>query len=507
MGLLKNRLRTIIGEDAGFMQALSSLFVYSTNPQRIGKIGKKIKARLFSRKPTYPGLLAQQTIGDPAFPDQVSFYIVSSQPVQQKYRKYKVIEAENIGEVPADAYVLFMDEGDILDEAALQELNKTIVQQQFPQLVSFDFDYHKHGTRTKPQFNPAWSPQRLRNHNYLKNAVCIHKALIPQPMQAENAAAACYAILSPVAERKIASAYIGKVMLSKLYTPDLEEEEEVITGITLSGQPLVSIIIPTFNKAHLVKQCITSIINISEYTNYEIILVDNRSSEQELFVLIDGWKAGLKERFTHLKADYPFNFSRLMNDGAAKAKGEYLLLLNNDTEVISPDWMEQLLAIASGPMAGCVGARLMYPNDTVQHAGIALNPETISRHLYLGMAVQDEGYRNAINTVQNYLAVTAACMMIDAEKYRSISGFDEKYEVEYNDIDCCLRMYEKGYYNAYTPYAALYHYESASRQHPLARRDSYQRHQRESAQMRQQWAKYIGNDPFVNRNAVTLQLI
>jgi hypothetical protein len=255
MGLLKNRLRTIVGEDAGFMQALSSLFVYSTNPQRAGKIARKIFTRLLHKKISYHQLLAKQVIGDAQFPEQVTFYIVTSNIGNYTYGKYNIINAAAIQQVPDDAYLIFIDETDRLDEASLQELNKTIVQHNFPGIVSFDFDYYKGKDRVEPKFNPAWSPQRLRDHNYLQNAVCIKKAVVKNIEMAGNAADTCYSILRPCTERVVSSVHITRVMLSKQWVKEEEEEEELF-GIVESSQPLVSIIIPTFNKSHLVKQCI-----------------------------------------------------------------------------------------------------------------------------------------------------------------------------------------------------------------------------------------------------------
>ena len=254
-----------------------------------------------------------------------------------------------------------------------------------------------------------------------------------------------------------------------------------------SGNPLVSIIIPTKNKSELVQQCIDSIVQKTTYPHIEILLIDHRSDEQALFALIEKYKHQTQIVFKHIPADIEFNFSALMNMGIEKSSGDYLVLLNNDTEIISPQWIEYMLGFAQQEKVGAVGCKLLYPNQTIQHAGVVLDAETISKHVFVGK----ERYDEEVNSIQLYPAVTAACLMINKQKLITIGGFDEQFKVEYNDIDLCLSLLNKNYHNVYLPQVEIFHYESASRRHPFSDRNNYQRHLTERLIMKQKWEHYL----------------
>ncbi len=251
-----------------------------------------------------------------------------------------------------------------------------------------------------------------------------------------------------------------------------------------AGNPLVSIIIPTKNKSELVRQCINSIAQKTSYHNFEIILVDNRSDEQALFELINQYSKQTQFSFKHIVADIEFNFSALMNLGVQHASGEYLVLLNNDTEIITPQWLEYMLGFAMQKNLGAIGCKLLYPNQTVQHAGVVLDQEVISKHVYTGITRYDEKVCN----IRLYPAVTAACLMVNKQKLTNIGGFDIQFKVEYNDIDMCLALLNKGYHNVYLPQVEVFHYESASRRHPFSDKKNYQRHLEEALLFKLKWA-------------------
>lgn len=264
----------------------------------------------------------------------------------------------------------------------------------------------------------------------------------------------------------------------------------------VEGTPLISIIIPTRNKYKLVKQCIDSIITKSTYRNYEIILVDNRSDEADLLSYIDDLSKNESIRFKSIKADIDFNFSSLINLGASHSNGAYLLLLNNDVEVMSENWLEDMLIYAQHTDIGAVGAKLLYPDFTIQHAGIVFSAENLSQHIFLGEPDLKLKAEHRVNHVQNYLAVTAACLMVSKTKFEEANGFDEQFKVEFNDIDFCFKLHQKGYHNVYLPQVKLFHFESASRQHPHAKKASYQQHLKEVELVKQKWSTYINADPF-----------
>ena len=261
-------------------------------------------------------------------------------------------------------------------------------------------------------------------------------------------------------------------------------------------EPLVSIIIPTRNGRRLVQQCIESIRAKTTWRNYEILLVDNGSDEKES---IDYFRALEGDGKVRLVADpLPFNFSRINNDAARLARGEFLLFLNNDTEVITPEWLTEMVSHARRPGIGAVGAKLWYPNDTIQHAGLVLIAG-VAGHAHLGRRRGDHGYFSRASLIQSIAAVTGACLCIRRSTFEEAGGFDETLAVAFNDVDLCLRLHSRGLRNLYTPYAELYHHESASRGYE----DTVEKMARFKAEVEilsGRWLPLLMNDPYYNPN-------
>ena len=226
----------------------------------------------------------------------------------------------------------------------------------------------------------------------------------------------------------------------------------------ISGNPLVSILIPTCDHWQMLKKCIDSL-EKSTWENYEIILIENNSKESETFAFYDSLKSNPKIKQLYWKGE--FNFSAINNFAVSHANGEYIVLLNNDTEVISPNWIEEMLMFAQRKDVGAVGAKLYFPNGKIQHGGDIYANEP--NHTFFKFPVDSNGYENRLTVVQNYSMVTAACMMISRKVYDSMSGLNENFAVGYNDVDMCLRIRKAGYQIVWTPYAELYHKESESR--------------------------------------------
>ncbi|MDE1862735.1 MAG: glycosyltransferase family 2 protein [Thaumarchaeota archaeon] len=220
-------------------------------------------------------------------------------------------------------------------------------------------------------------------------------------------------------------------------------------------EPLVSIIIPTKGDLKLLKPC-TESIEKSSYKNYEIIIVDNSRKEETRKNL-----GGIKHKMLFYNG--PFNFSKINNYAIRYAKGEHVLFLNDDTKVITHDWMEKMLEHSTRPDVGAVGALLFYPNNTIQHAGVLIGIGGITSHAFEGLGRGEPGYKGFVNSVRDCSAVTGACLMIKKSLFEQIGGFDEKLAFSFNDIDLCLRLREKGYRIIYTPYAQLYHRGTTSR--------------------------------------------
>jgi len=224
-----------------------------------------------------------------------------------------------------------------------------------------------------------------------------------------------------------------------------------------SDKPLVSIIIPTKGNVKLLKACIESIETISSYKNYEILVIDNSTTKDEATKYLNGLKHKV------LVYDKPFNFSRINNFAVTSARGERVIFLNDDTSVISPNWMESMLEHSAKPNVGAVGALLFYPNDTIQHAGVLIGIGGITSHAFEGLSRTDKGYNGLVQSIRECSAVTGACLMIKKSLFEQVGGFDETLAYSFNDVDLCLRLREKGYSIIYTPNAQLYHHGTASR--------------------------------------------
>ena len=246
----------------------------------------------------------------------------------------------------------------------------------------------------------------------------------------------------------------------------------------------------------MLKRCIDSIEEKTFYKNYEVIIVDNLSRESDTLEYLDY----LRKRhsiYQVLTFKEDFNYSQLNNYAAQYAVGEHLLFLNNDVEIITPEWLEAMLEHSQRGDVGCVGAKLLYPDGKIQHVGVIIGWGGSAEHIYKWYEARDIGYMGHFVSIRNYSAVTAACMMVKKNVFDEVDGFDERFKVGFGDTDFCLRVQEKGYLNVYTPYAELYHYESATRGQAFLGDP----HPEDSMYFTDRWRKIIQEgDPFYNPN-------
>lgn len=267
----------------------------------------------------------------------------------------------------------------------------------------------------------------------------------------------------------------------------------------VEGEPLVSILIPNKDQKETLMHCIHSVLETSTWKNLEILIIENNSEREETFACYRELEKDPRIRIL----TYPgktFNYSAINNFGAQQAKGEYLLFLNNDIEVITPDWIEQMLGNCQRPEVGIVGAKLYYPDNTIQHAGIIIGIGGIAGHAFLGLARAKSGYLHKASLQMDYSAVTAACMMMKAEAFRKVGGFEEKLTVAFNDVDLCLRTVEQGWLVVYDPHVEMYHYESKSRGAEDSE-EKVRRFQQEIEFMRTRWIGLLKDgDPNYNPN-------
>lgn len=261
--------------------------------------------------------------------------------------------------------------------------------------------------------------------------------------------------------------------------------------------PLVSLLIPTRDRVDLLARCVDSILEKTTYPNYEIIVLDNESSERETLAYFE--KIENDPRVRVIRWAHPFNYSAINNFGAERARGELIGLLNNDIEVITPDWLTEMVGHALRTEIGVVGAMLYYPNDTIQHGGVMLGIGGVAGHAYTGAPRGYPGHKHRAGLTQTLSAVTAACVVMRAPVYHEVGGLDEGLRVAFNDIDLCLRVRDAGYRNLWTPFAELYHYESATRGYENTP-EKIERFKREESFMKDRWKDALDTDPYYNPN-------
>ena len=271
------------------------------------------------------------------------------------------------------------------------------------------------------------------------------------------------------------------------------------------GDPMISIVIPNKDHAADLKRCITSILEKSTYENYEIVIVENGSETKEIF----DYYTSLKEydnirvvTYEKPEGQNGFNYSAINNFGVKQTKGDYILLLNNDTEVITVNWMEELLMYAQREDVGAAGAKLYYGNKTIQHAGVVLQlgAHRTAGHSHYGQSRENLGYMGRLCYAQNVSAVTGACLLVKKSLFEEVGGLDESFAISLNDVDFCLKLREKGLLNVFTPFAELYHYESVSRGLDDSG-EKAERYNRESAHFREKWKTVLEKgDPYYNPN-------
>ena len=468
-------------------------------------------------------------------------YVQKEKRIKVKRNSHQLNISENTNkalELCTGDYIVFVDHDDLLAPNALYECVKILNRKPDIKIIYTDEDkVSMNGKKYfQPHFKPDFNRELLNSTNYFCHLLVVDKIIVDQVgmFRSEFDGAQDYDFIFRCTEISEEIYHIPKVLYhwrmhkgstaekpeSKMYAFEaganairahydrigLKNVRVVQTkylGVyrtkyILNRNPKVSILIP--NKDHIedLKKCINSIKRCN-YLNYEIIIIENSSRKMET---IEYYKKLEKEdervRVVYWKGE--FNYSSINNYGANYAEGEYILFLNNDTEIINCDCIEELVGVCTREDVGAVGARLYYDDDTIQHAGVVLGLGGIAGHIFLNTPRDQVGYFARIVTQQNYSAVTAACVMVRKQVFDEIGRFDEKLRVAFNDVDLCLKIQEKGYLIVYNPYAELYHYESKTR----GKEDSIEKLQRlneESIIFKRRWRENLKKgDPYYNIN-------
>lgn len=519
---------------------------YNTDPQFLRDCIESVQAQIYDNW--------ELVIVDDASPNEIVRDIIKEYAEEDSRLKVKFL-AENLHiagatneafAVATGEFVGLFDHDDLLWPNALFEVAKALNADKTIDFLYSDED--KIGVNRHEHFNaffkPDWNPDFLHSVNYITHFSVVRKSLLDTlgGEKKEYNGAQDWDLIMRITSATDKIHHIPKVLYSwrvhdastakdtgakpyvveaqrRAITDDLTrrghpeavvEQDPVHTGYwrvryPLQNEPLVSIVIPSKNQYKIVKRCIESIYENSTYKNFEIILVDTGSDDSAVL----SWYKTVKRNYSNFKVvdwpEQPFSYARSCNEGARQANGEIIIMLNNDTEVITPDWIEQLAGDAQRKEVGAVGCLLFFPDKHhIQHAGVGVGLGGVAANSFSMMTLQhamSQTQHLMINTRHNMTAVTAACMAIRKSVFNEIGGFDEEFRVTYNDVDLCLKLYDKGYQNVYTPHVRLVHHESISVGLPeeVAKRDT--KEFRSAVDMfKRRWAKYIKHDPNINPN-------
>ena len=438
-------------------------------------------------------------------------------------------------------YIALLDHDDTISPAALYQMARFLEAHPDTGLLYTDEDKITEDSKThfQPHLKPDYNPDLLRSNNYICHFLAVRSDVAKKagPISTQYDGAQdhewIFRCIHAAREMDLQIGHVPEILyhwrthaastadnpMSKQYayeagrraieadlkrtntpgTVELKKDAGFYrVHYPVREQSLISIIIPNKDEKETLDKCLRSIREKSTYSNYEIIVVENNSVTPEIFDYykqIDG-----KDRTRVIYWDGPFNYSAINNFGFAHASGDYILCLNNDMEVITPGWMEEMLGVCQRPEVGIVGAKLIYPDNTIQHAGIVIGIGGIAGSMFVGMKRSYSGYLHKADLMQDLSAVTAACMMVRASLWRELGGFEEKLSVAFNDVDFCLRVRERGALVVYDPYVQLYHYESKSRGKEDTK-EKVRRFQSEIEYIRTRWTGLLREgDPYYNKN-------
>ena len=442
-----------------------------------------------------------------------------------------------INQVSGD-YVVFLDHDDALAANALFELCSVINNHPDAKIIYSDEDLiSESGERITPHFKSDWNPELLLAHNYITHLCCYEADLlrslgglrlgyegaqdydlilrasavvdaghiyhIPKILyhwrMVEGSTALSSGAKSYATEAGLKALNDYLCVNNILASVDHSSRENFykVSYLLPEEAPKVSIIIPTRDGLDVLKPCIDTLMNTTAYKNYEIVILDNGSEKQETLNYLKELSA--KPNVQVIRDEGEFNYSRINNLAVSHSSGELICLLNNDIEIIDEGWLSEMVSIAVRKDVGCVGAKLLYPDGTIQHAGVILGLGGYAAHSHRGLGGDSPGYFCRAQVRQQLSAVTGACLLIRREVYDAVGGLDETFQVAYNDVDFCLRVQALGYRNIYTPFASLVHHESKTRGEDSCIEKS-KRFDQEKALLLNRWSSLIQNDPFYNIN-------
>lgn len=453
---------------------------------------------------------------------QLSRSVISIQ--RQIYRDWNLVDAPlqplsaAISSAVGD-YVIPLRAGDVLSDAALLRLAEALQMNRKAAILYGDQDQlDERGQRTRPWFKPRWNEEMFLAQDYLADIVAIETGLACKSVKNTMDLSELLLVASSSADGAIV--HVPHILCHVAPRSDDHLERLAAVGRHLepagadcsvgpfgtikvlwplpNDMPLVSIIVPTKDKLDLLRPCIESILTRTSYQNFEILIVDNGSVERRTARYLRELAKNVKIRII----DYPnaYNFSAINNFAVRHARGSYLCLLNNDTEVIEPAWLTEMLRYAVRSEVGAVGAKLLYEDGSIQHAGVVIGIGGAAGHAHRFLPANEPGYFRQPHVAQFVSAVTAACLIVDKSKFIAVGGLDEaELAVAFNDVDLCLKLEAAGWRNVYVPHAVLLHHESKSRGNDSAPKN-IQRYLRELAVLQARWGTKTYDDPLHSPN-------
>ncbi len=482
--------------------------------------------------------IADDNSPNPETRETIEEYKKKSDKIHVVYRKKNgmISEASNSAiKISRGEFIVLVDNDDVVEKEALYYIVEVLNKDKDIDMIYTDEDkIDFRGRYMEPHFKPDYSPDTLMGVNYICHLCCLRKSIVEElgGFRKKYDGAQDYDLFLRFTEKTKKIYHIEKVLYhwrqtttstaggldnkSYAYTAGANALKDALKRRGLKGEvmpnprvstylvkygnsnELISIIIPIKDAADVTRRCIDSIYNKSTYRNFEIILIDNNSSQDETFAMIKEYEEKY-DNFRSIRLECEFNYSYINNQGVKEARGDYILLLNNDTEVITPDFLEYMLGYARLEHAGCVGVKLLYPDKLVQHAGVVLGYGGVAGHIYVTASREDNGLFGRLVMPYNYSAVTAACLMIKKEKFEKVSGFDENLKVALNDVDLNLKLLDSGYYNVCLSNVELMHYESKSRGYE-ASSEKHQRFLKEQEYVKKKWGKILKRDKFFSKN-------
>ena len=432
-------------------------------------------------------------------------------------------------------YIVLVDNDDLIERDSLYYITEVLNKDKTIDFIYSDEDkIDFKGKYMEPHFKPDYSPDTLMGVNYICHLSCIRRSLVDKVggFRKEYDGSQDYDLFLRIVDETDKIYHIEKVLYhwrqtltstagylgnkSYAYVAGKKALEDTLKRRGLKGEvldnprvstylvkyyhnnPLVSIIIPMKDQARISRRCFDSIYEKMGYQNFEIIVIDNGSCEDETKELLEEYETK-HDNFIVKRIECEFNYSYLNNEAVKICHGEYLLFLNNDTEVIQEDFLDYMVGYASLEHVGCVGIKLLYPDKLVQHAGVVLGFGGVAGHIYVANSYHDNGLFGRVVMPYNYTAVTAACLLIKKSKFLSVSGFDEELKVALNDVDLNLKMLDQGYYNVCLSNVEMLHYESKSRGYE-ASKSKHERFLREQEYMKKKWGHTLDRDKFFSKN-------